>query len=146
MRFTIRSDRATLALSAIIIVTAGASAHARGQRAVAPTPTPSVRVLVVPPPNGAGWHNTDVTIMFECVGVVECPENMVMTTEGAGQRIVRSAVDASGRTAQVEAVVNIDKSAGIVKIASPATASWAFDEGVRTLWVVQRPAHGYPYI
>ena len=32
------------------------------------------------------------------------------------------------------------------KIGSPATASWAFDEGVRTLWAVQRPDHGYPYI
>ena len=116
MRFTIHSDRATVVLSAIIIVATGASAGALRQRAVGPTPTPSVRALVVPPPNAAGWNNTDVTIMFECVGVVDCPETVVMTTEGAGQRIVRSTVDASGRTAQVEAVVNIDKSAGSVKI------------------------------
>ena len=116
MRYTIQSGRATAVLSVVIIVAASVSAHARGQRALGPTPTPSVRVLVAPPPNAAGWHNTDVTVMFECVAVVDCPENVVMTTEGAGQRIVRSTVDASGRTAQVEAVVNIDKSVGIVKI------------------------------
>ncbi len=116
VRLTIRCGWTMAVLSASIIIAAGLRAHARGQRLVYPTPTPSIRAIVAPPANAAGWHNTDVTIVFECRGLVDCPEAVVVTTEGAGQRVLRSAVDASGRTAQVEAVVNIDKSAGAVKI------------------------------
>ncbi len=80
-------------------------------------PRPSIRAIVAPPPNSEGWNNTDVSIAFECRGVAACPDALVLTTEGAGQRVSRSVVSADGRTAEIAVIVNIDKTPGTVRIA-----------------------------
>jgi hypothetical protein len=72
---------------------------------------PTITSQVSPAPNAAGWHNSSVTISYSCSdnsSLVTCPSPVVVTTEGAGQSITRTAVDAAGNQAPNTVLLNID--------------------------------------
>jgi hypothetical protein len=74
---------------------------------------PTITAAVEPPANANGWHNTDVTVTFECSdslsGVAECPADVTVTTEGAGQVVTGTAADKAGNDATTSVTLNIDK-------------------------------------
>lgn len=74
---------------------------------------PVITASVSPSPNSAGWHNTDVTVTFACSdalsGIASCPAPITVTTEGAGQTIIGTAVDKAGNSADSTLTLNIDK-------------------------------------
>ena len=78
---------------------------------------PTITAIVDPPANEAGWHNTDLTVSFECSddlsGVEICPEPVVLQNEGAGQVVTRTSTDFAGNTGQVSVTLNIDKTAPV---------------------------------
>jgi len=68
-----------------------------------------------PPPNGAGWNNTDVTVAFTATddrsGVASVTAPVTLTGEGAGQVVHGTAFDKAGNSASTSGAVNIDKTA-----------------------------------
>ncbi len=74
---------------------------------------PVVSARIEPPANALGWHRQDVTVRFRCrdrqSGIRRCPKTMIVRSEGAGQRIVRSAYDRAGNRADISLQLNIDK-------------------------------------
>jgi Glucodextranase, domain B len=79
-----------------------------------------------PAPNAAGWNNADVTVTFTCAGgsgTITCPQPVVVSNEGAGQVISRTATDTSGNTATATVTLKIDKTPPLLTINSPAPGS-----------------------
>lgn len=74
--------------------------------------TPSISVSLSPSPNTSGWHNTDVSVRFTCApdgaAIVSCGPDRVVSTEGAAQVVVGTAVDAVGVEATVSVTLNVD--------------------------------------
>ncbi len=74
---------------------------------------PTITATLSPLPNAQGWNNTDVTVTFTCSdntsGIATCPNPVKVTTEGAGQSIIDTAIDKAGNSAKVAVTVNIDK-------------------------------------
>src|SRR5262249_15458268 len=66
---------------------------------------PTVTVATSPPPNAQGWNNSNVAVSFTCAdalsGVVTCPGNTTVFSEGAGQPLVGTAMDRAGNTSSV---------------------------------------------
>ena len=85
---------------------------------------PTIVATLAPPPNAAGWNNTDVTVSFQCSdttsGVASCSDPVLVATEGAGQVVTGRATDLAGNTASTSVTVNLDKTPPSVNIASPA--------------------------
>ena len=77
-----------------------------------------------PPPNAAGWNNTNVRLDFTCGQAEECPGGLVFDAEGKGQRVARTARDRSGRTLDANVVVNIDRTPPVVHIDSTREKSF----------------------
>src|SRR5260370_19927857 len=52
---------------------------------------PAITASINPPPNAAGWNNSNVTVSFSCSdktsGVAFCPSPVLVTTEGAAQTV-----------------------------------------------------------
>ncbi len=74
---------------------------------------PSISGAAAPPPNAAGWNNSDVTVTFACVdsgsGIASCAAPATLATEGAGQSATGTATDRAGnRSSSTVAGVNID--------------------------------------
>ncbi|HEV8433415.1 MAG TPA: Ig-like domain-containing protein, partial [Thermoanaerobaculia bacterium] len=89
------------------------------------TVAPTIQVLsVTPAPNAAGWNNNDVTVKFTCTdsgsGIKTCGPDVTISTEGAGQQVVGTAVDNAGNSAPVTATLNIDKTAPHFTFTAPA--------------------------
>src|SRR5207245_2005192 len=61
---------------------------------------PGVSAVVSPPPNAAGWNNTDMRVSFTCSDggsrIARCPDPVTVSTEGAGQIVSGTAVDVAG--------------------------------------------------
>jgi alpha-tubulin suppressor-like RCC1 family protein len=74
---------------------------------------PTITTTVSPGPNANGWNNTNVTVTFTCSdslsGIASCPAPIAVTTEGAGQEIIDTAVDKAGNSATARVTLNIDK-------------------------------------
>lgn len=75
---------------------------------------PTVTGSRLPPANGYGWNNTDVTVNFACSdalsGIALCPSDVVLAGEGANQAATGSASDRAGNTASTTVGdINIDK-------------------------------------
>jgi len=85
---------------------------------------PVITTNVTPQANATGWHNTDVTVSFDCSdnlsGIASCPSPVTITAEGAGQVITGTATDNAGNTADASAIVNLDKTLPVINITSPA--------------------------
>lgn len=83
-------------------------------------------------PNANGWYNHDVTIHFMAddtlSGIDTATENLMVTTEGAGQSVTGKAVDRAGNEAfATVSGINIDKTAPVTTCAAdgpPNTHGW----------------------
>ena len=80
--------------------------------------------------NPAGWHNDPFTITYVCTdnwGPVDCPDPTTITDDGADRPITASVTDASGRSAVVVDVINLDTTAPDVHpmvVESPNGSGW----------------------
>ena len=81
---------------------------------------PIITATATPAANANGWHNTDVTVSFDCQdatsGVATCSDPVVVSTEGANQTITGTATDHAGNSASSSVTVNLDKTAPGVAI------------------------------
>jgi hypothetical protein len=99
-----------------------------------PPGKPAIAGSRTPPPNGAGWNNTDVTVSFTCsdgapsASISLCGPNSTLTTEGADQSVTGTVNDSLGATASATVNgINIDKTAPTISaVAAPApnAAGW----------------------
>ncbi|BCJ49595.1 hypothetical protein Asp14428_10700 [Actinoplanes sp. NBRC 14428] len=73
---------------------------------------PVITAAVVDAPNAGGWYNTAPTVHFTCEdegsGLVSCPEDTTVTTNGAGQAISGTATDRAGNTTTASVKVDVD--------------------------------------
>jgi hypothetical protein len=69
-----------------------------------------------------------VTVKFTCAdatsGVAECPADVTVTTEGAGQVVTGTAKDKAGNTATTSVTLNIDKTAPVAAISVTPGILW----------------------
>lgn len=74
---------------------------------------PSILGTISPPPNAAGWNNSNVTVSFTCSdktsGVASCPAPVVLSNDGASQFVSGTVTDNAGNKATVSVRVNLDK-------------------------------------
>ncbi len=88
---------------------------------------PSITASAAPPPNSAGWNNSDVTVSFQCgasiSGGIQCPGPRVVSTEGANQTITGTVSDNAGNNTTATANVSVDKTPPVLTITSPADGS-----------------------
>jgi hypothetical protein len=74
---------------------------------------PNISSSQVPPPNAAGWNNSNVTVSFSCSdalsGVAACNSPILISTEGANQTITGTATDLAGNNATTSRTINLDK-------------------------------------
>jgi hypothetical protein len=86
-----------------------------------------------PGPNGNGWNNTDVAVIFECSDALSTidtcgPSPEVITTEGAGQLRTGTAVDLAGNTATATVDnINIDKTPPVMVCGAAPNLLWPPD-------------------
>jgi pimeloyl-ACP methyl ester carboxylesterase len=76
---------------------------------------PKIDIVMSEQPNEHGWYNRDVTVEFKATdslaGLLEVTPAVVISSEGAGQAVVGTAVDLAGNSASVEVTINLDKTA-----------------------------------
>jgi hypothetical protein len=74
---------------------------------------PVISGTISPPPNAAGWNNSDVTVSFTCSdqtsGVASCSPPVVLTSEGAHQVVSGAVTDKAGNKVTTSVTVNLDK-------------------------------------
>jgi len=88
-----------------------------------------------PSANANGWNNTDVTVTFDCLTgdpldiIVSCPADVVVTTEGAGQTVTRTASTKGGGTVTATVTgISIDKTPPVITFSGATT--YTIDESV----------------
>jgi hypothetical protein len=66
---------------------------------------PTITATLVPPPSGTGPYTAAVTVHFDCFdaqsGILACPSDLLVTTDGINQTASGTAVDRAGNTATV---------------------------------------------
>ncbi|RSM43071.1 hypothetical protein DMB66_53855 [Actinoplanes sp. ATCC 53533] len=92
---------------------------------------PTITATVVGDPNADGWHHTAPTVHFTCTdegsGAADCPADMPVTADGAGQQVAGTVVDKAGNTATATVTVNVDQTAPVItpKVeGEPNSAGW----------------------
>jgi hypothetical protein len=79
---------------------------------------PTITGAATTSPNAAGWYNTPVTVHFTCTDTLSgiptggCPADVVLSSNGANQSVMRSVSDAAGNSASASVSgINIDRTA-----------------------------------
>lgn len=74
---------------------------------------PVISGTINPPPNAAGWNNSNVTVAFTCSdqtsGVASCPPPVTLASEGAHHVVSGTVTNKAGQNAMTSVVVNLDK-------------------------------------
>jgi hypothetical protein len=124
---TVSSEGVGQVVSRSVSDAAGNSASASVTLKIDKT-APAITASIHPPPNGAGWNNTEVTVSFNCTGgLVNCPAPVALSAEGAGQVVSGTATDPAGNAATASVTVNIDKTPPVVHAApnpAPNALGW----------------------
>ena len=86
---------------------------------------PTIAASVSPPPNAAGWLQTDATVTFTCAdagsGIESCPAPVHVAAQGAGQIVTGAAVDRAGNRSTATLTLNVDSTpAPITAVVTPA--------------------------
>jgi hypothetical protein len=85
---------------------------------------PAITASVEPAANAAGWHNTDVTVTFDCSdadsGIATCPDDVIVDTEGEAQSVTGTATDIAGNSATATVTINLDNTAPVLADFMPA--------------------------
>ncbi len=120
---TVSSEGAAQKITAQATDQAGNTAFASTTLSIDKTP-PSITAIAAPPPNGAGWNNTNVTVTYSCndslSGVANCPSSALVSSEGQNQNISAQATDVAGNIATGSIALSIDKTPpSIVQLSTP---------------------------
>lgn len=99
---------------------------------------PTISGSASPGPNGNGWNNSDVTVSFICgdnlSGVASCGPDQLLSSEGAGQSVVGTAVDHAGNSASaVVGGINIDKTPPAVTVTGVSQGAFYYAGAVPTV-------------
>ena len=77
------------------------------------TTPPTITYTLSQAPNAAGWENGSVTVVFNCgdavTAITSCTQPVTVSTDGSGQSVTGTAVDAAGNTSSVTVIVNVDQ-------------------------------------
>lgn len=79
---------------------------------------PAISTRVLPPPNAAGWNNTDVTVTFVCtdnVAIGSCPVPVVVSQEGTSV-VAGTATDTAGNQTTANTSVRIDRTVPVAML------------------------------
>ncbi|MBB3063166.1 thrombospondin type 3 repeat-containing protein [Microbulbifer rhizosphaerae] len=92
---------------------------------------PEMVASTAPEANAAGWHKSAVTFSYSCSdalsGVLSCPQERLLESEGRDQAVAATARDKAGNTVETVTPVNIDFTPPEISVqASPAAnaAGW----------------------
>jgi len=92
---------------------------------------PVTTATVMPEPNQADWHNSDVTVSFTATdslsGVKSVTSPVTVSTEGAEQSIAGEAIDIADNKGSASVILNIDKAAPLVTITTNPSILWSPD-------------------
>lgn len=82
------------------------------------TTPPTLYIKLSPLPNSLGWHSTNVTARFICSdfesGISICPAPTVVSNEGVGILVTRTAVDQGSNTSSNSVTINLDKTPPVI--------------------------------
>ena len=74
---------------------------------------PTINHSLTPAANANGWNNSDVTVSFGCSdaasGIFSCSDSVIVSSEGANQTVVGTAVDKADNSDTKTAIINLDK-------------------------------------
>jgi hypothetical protein len=95
---------------------------------------PAVETSATPPPNPAGWNNTDVTVLFSATDsgsglATATPQSQTLTAEGAGQVAQATFADKAGNSTTATYTANIDKTDPVLSGMPPDSCSLWPPEG-----------------
>jgi hypothetical protein len=91
------------------------------------TTSPTIQVDISPPPNGAGWNNSNLSVKWTVtdpggsIGSTTGCQTVVETQETAGTTLTCSATDVDGKSSSDSVTIKIDKTAPSIS-ASATTA------------------------
>jgi RHS repeat-associated protein len=123
---TITTQGANQVVSGTVVDNAGNTATTSVTLNIDKT-APTIIASQSPPPNAAGWNNTNVTVSFQCSdslsGVATCPFSQTVSSQGANQTISGTATDVAGNSASATATINLDETPPVISIVSPANNS-----------------------
>jgi microsomal dipeptidase-like Zn-dependent dipeptidase len=105
---------------------------------------PAITATIAPPPNGAGWHNTDVTVTFTAADALsgvrgDATAVEVVSAEGRDREVTHGFVDVAGNAGQLTVGgIEIDKTPPEIAVVSrvpeangvgwnnePVTVTWS---------------------
>ncbi|MBZ5508477.1 MAG: Ig-like domain-containing protein [Acidobacteriia bacterium] len=120
---TVSTEGANVEVTGQAVDKAGNTAGVTTSLKIDKTP-PLVTATAAPPPNGAGFNNSNVTVTFACSdalsGVAICPQPSLVGTEGINQNVSGQAADVAGNVSTGSISLNIDKTPPtIVQLVAP---------------------------
>lgn len=89
------------------------------------TTAPEISVVTTPSANGAGWNNSDVTVIWtvndpeSAISSMSGCDTVILTDETAGTTLTCTATSAGGTSSQ-SVTIKIDETAPVVTITTPA--------------------------
>ncbi len=106
---------------------------------------PTITAALSTPANANGWHNTAVTVTFTCTdpvfGISSCSSPVTVSVDGT-QVVTGTATSNSGKTSTTSVTVNLDTTAPVLTVTSPAGGTKLFAGTVTTSGIVTDATSG----